>query len=284
MRRRCLDNVGTRSATLTRPPRIRSEAAVAVAAARARIGGAGRAGACSCSAWSSSTRATTRAVAAPAALGRLALSIRSPTTASPAGSSGRWLLFLALAALAAARLDASQQRVLAAIMVRVGFLFTAIARAGPVRHHRQAADRPRAAAGRRASRSVSVSSVRLARRLCQSAVRPRRRPPSRAGRASARCGRARAPICLIYALLIAVSRVVVDRALSDRCRRRRAGRHRRRADGAPLVRDAAARLFASAGRRDASYPGPSLRGSKRLPAGCWPTKKHATAGGRRNLT
>ena len=114
------------------------------------------------------------------------------------GKSGWFLwplgiLFLALAALPS--LPRVPQLVLAAIMVRVGFLFAAIGAARPVRHHHQAHDRAGAAAGRRQSRSVSVQPVQVdapTMPACRPAMPPR---PSRCWSPSARCGRARAPYC-----------------------------------------------------------------------------------------
>ncbi len=82
---------------------------------------------CSCSACCSSTRATTTRCRAPAALGRTRSSIRSPITASPAGSCGRSGSCFSRSPRCRRSPHASQQRVLAAIMVRVGFLFTAMA-------------------------------------------------------------------------------------------------------------------------------------------------------------
>ncbi len=180
------------------------------------------------------------------------------------GKSGWFLwplgiLFLALAALPQ-NLTRMSQRVLAAVMVRVGFLFIAIGCAWPVREHRQAHHRAGAAARRRHRRSVSVQSVRLGvppMPACRPAMRPRR---SRCWWPSASLWpRARTD----PADLCAADRGEPGRgdgALSDRRGGRRPGRGRRRADGAPLFR--AARLLGFSVGPDGSVrtiPGPSLK-------------------------
>ena len=101
-------------------------------------------------------------------------SIRSPILASRAGSCGRSAFCFSRWRRCRRRLTRMSQAVLAAVMVRVGFLFARHRRAGPVRHHRQAHDRPRPAAGRRRASILTLfAPIHLARRLCQPAVRPR---------------------------------------------------------------------------------------------------------------
>ena len=94
-----------------------------------------------------------------------------------------------------AMLPRMPQRVLAAIMVRVGFLFVAIGAAQPVRHHHQAHDRTRPPAGDR-QRSILTPSVRSSGAptmpACRRATPP---PPLPRWSRSARCGRARARSC-----------------------------------------------------------------------------------------
>ena len=137
-------------------------------------------------------------------------STASPISACRAGFCGR--SGSSLIALAAARLAGAAavlaRHVLAAWAVRLGFVFTAIARAGPVRDHRQAADRARAAVRRR-RRHLGLRAVQLAARLsraCRPATPPR--PLSALVAIGAIFPQARA-LMWIYAVLIALSRVVV---------------------------------------------------------------------------
>ena len=178
------------------------------------------------------------------------------------GKSGWFLwplgiLFLVLAALPS--LPRVPQLVLAAIMVRVGFLFAAIGVPGLFVNHRQAHDRAGAAAGRRQPRSLSVQPVQLACRLCQPAVRPCHHRVLGAGR-------------LRHAVAARAHRIVDlcaadrgepgggDRALSER----RAGRRRWSAWSARCWCAAGSRCGAWAFRSAPDgavhqLPGPSLR-------------------------
>ena len=140
--------------------------------------------------------------------GSSGFSIRSPISASPAGSCGR-SAFCFWRSPRCRRLPRVSQLVLAAVMVRVGFLFAAIAVPGLFTNIVKHMIRARAAVGRRAV-SIRICSARSAGPQPMPACRPampRRRSPC--WWRSARSGRARAPCCWIYALLISVSRVVV---------------------------------------------------------------------------
>ena len=68
--------------------------------------------------------------------------------------------------------------------------------AGPGRHHRQAADRARPAAGRRQRGSFPLQAASCwQRRICELSVRPCHRSPSRPRSRSARFGRGRGRCC-----------------------------------------------------------------------------------------
>ena len=114
-----------------------------------------------------------------------------------------------MAALAfAPSLSAMSQRVLAAIAVRLGFLFTAIAAAGPDLHDREAADRPRAAARRRRLRSFPLSAAGLERRICEPSIGACHRCLCGSNGDRALWPKVR-PLMWTYAVIIAVSRVVL---------------------------------------------------------------------------
>ena len=107
----------------------------------------------------SSTPARDRRGAAPAGVADRGLRLRRPTSASRSGSWCRSQLVLAVDC--AVRLAGASAHVASAclprIAVRLGFLFLAIASAGPGRHRREAADRARRARWSRAARPVQLS-------------------------------------------------------------------------------------------------------------------------------
>ena len=139
--------------------------------------------------------AAINAVAPSAALARLVSSTRSPTSASRAGSSGRSAFCFWRSPRCRTSLPRMSQLVLAAITVRVGFLFVAIGVPGLfVTIVKRMIGRARPLVGG-SRRSVSVQSVHLdapPMPACRPATPP---PPSRRWWRSARCGRARAPSC-----------------------------------------------------------------------------------------
>ena len=184
------------------------------------------------------------------------------------------LLFFVLAALPPV-LARFQQRVLAAIMVRIGFLFTAIAVPGlfdTIIKRLIGRARPMV---ERQPRSVPASARSSGARITRACRPGMPRPPSPLlvafGSAVAACAHV---YVLIYALLIAISRVVVTAHYpTDVAAGALVG-----IVGALMVRRwfALRRLGFSFGPDGTvhQYPGPSLRsGSKRLPARCWLTKK-----------
>ena len=166
------------------------------------------------------------------------------------------------------------------------FLFLAIGAAGPVRHHRQAADRARAAVRRRRGRPVPVRAVRLAGGICEPAVRAMRPRRLRSRSPSARSGRAPRPLMWTYAVVIAVSRVVVTAHHPSDVMAGAAGRRVRRAAGAELVRGAPARLSRPAPRATvAAAAGPSLRADQKgCPAAFRPIRSYAATADRRAAT
>ena len=138
---------------------------------------------------------------------------------------------------------------------RFGFLFLAIGAAGPVRHHRQAPDRPRPAVRRRPRRSVPLQ--------------PFNWRPAYASMPSGHATTAFAAAVAIGALWPRSAAADVDLrasrscsaassygASSERRDRRRARRRGRRAPGAALVCGAPAGVLP---RDLRPYPGPSLR-------------------------
>ena len=136
-----------------------------------------------------------------AALVHRVSSTRSPISASRAGSCvPLGILLLVLAALShRRRLPRIAHGVLAALAVRLGFLFVAIALPGLFVDHRQAPDRPRAAVRRRRRRSVLLScrsSGGRPTRACRPAMRPpRSRPRSRSGALWPRAASAAVDLC-----------------------------------------------------------------------------------------
>ena len=184
----------------------------------------------------------------------------SPNSACPAGSCFRSRsLLLALAAADSPALAGFFARRAGGDFGPAGLCVHGDRRAGAVRRHRQAADRPRAAVrGRR--RSVDLAAVRSGGPTTP-AFRPAT-PPRRLPRRSrsARSGRGRGRLMWIYAVVIAISRVVVTaHHPSDVIAGAIVGRHRRAA-GAQLVRRAPARLRGRRRRqRCARLPGPSWR-------------------------
>ena len=193
------------------------------------------------------------------------------------GKSGWFLwplgiLFLALAALPS--LPRVPQLVLAAMMVRVGFLFVAIGVPGLFV-------------------TIVKRMIGRARPLVGGSLDPYLFSPFNwpAAYASLPSGHATTAFSVLVAFgtLWPRARTVLwiyaladrgepgggDRALSERRAGRRRGRRGRRAAGAALVRAAGLGLFGRAGRRFAS-DNRALRcgGSKRLPASYWLNNKH----------
>ena len=255
--RRCAANVTTALRVLTRPARIRhARAPMPLRAARR---------------WRLLLRiavavflllAWTLDAAAIRGVGHLprwimSFSTTSPILASRAGSSGRSVcLFLALAALPPALAPISQ-RVLAAIMVRVGFLFAAIAVPSLfVTIVKRMIGRARPNVGGSLDPSL-FSPFEWARGLCRHAVRPCHHGVRRAGglrHAVAARPHGTADLCAV-----------------DRGEPRGGDAHYptdvwparwsgwRRDDGAALFRAAPAWFCDRAGRHVHQYPGPSLR-------------------------
>ena len=207
-----------------------------------------------CSVWSSST-ARSRARCSACRAGRSGRSTRSPISANPAGSCGRSAcMFLALAALPAPATRVSQA-VLAAAMVRVGFLFTAIALPGlfdAIIKRMIGRARPMVLAGHvdpflfapfiwradYASLPSGHATTAFSVLVAFGCLWPRART-----------------VLLLYAVAIALSRILVLGAFPLRRDRRRRGRHRGRAAGALLFRAAPARLLGRAGRHAACASG-----------------------------
>ena len=172
MRRRALANVVAAFWILARPARIhpRQSVAAGAATARDRAGGHRLLRSCSCDDLRRCRR--DRAVVRTCRAGSSGLRRDHRLRQVAAGSSGRSAFcFSSLAALPPS-LPRVSQLVLAAVMVRVGFLFVAIGVPGlfvTIVKRMIGRARPMVTGS---ARSLCVRPVHLARRLCEPAVRP----------------------------------------------------------------------------------------------------------------